>query len=328
MAKGVNQKLKLLYIAKILEEESSEKEPITTKRLIELLRGHGVEAERKSIYDDIEKLENFGYDIIHLDNRNGGGYYLGTREFELAELKLLVDAVQSSRFITEKKSAQLIKKLEKLTGRKEASALQRQVYVAGKVKTYNESILYHIDTIYSAMHENHKITFQYLAYDRHKKQKPRHGGRVYEVSPWYLIWKDENYYLLAYDESNEMIRHYRVDKMERVTTIPKARVGKDVYEAMDLAKYSDLAFGMYNGREEVVVLEYKPELLDVIIDRFGIDTPVVDKGETLRSRVHVKLSNPFYGWIAGLGGDVKIVEPAQAVQEYKDLLSRILKEYT
>ena len=328
MAKGVNQKLKLLYIAKILEEESSEKEPITTKRLIELLRGHGVEAERKSIYDDIEKLENFGYDIIHVDNRNGGGYYMGTRAFEMAELKLLVDAVQSSRFITEKKSAQLIKKLEKLTGRKEASLLQRQVYVAGKVKAYNESILYYIDTIYSAMHENQKITFRYLAYDRHKKQKPRHDGRVYEVSPWYLIWNDENYYLLAYDGDKEMIRHYRVDKMERVTAISQARAGKEAFDAIDIAKYSDLAFGMYNGREETVVLEYKPELLDVVIDRFGVDTPVLDKGDVLRSRVHVMLSNPFYGWVAGLGGDVKIVEPVEAVQEYKDLLARILKEYT
>lgn len=328
MAKGVNQKLKLLYIAKILEEETCEKNPITTQDLIKYLKGVGVEAERKSIYDDIEKLEMFGYDIIHVDNRNGGGYYLASREFELAELKLLVDAVQSSRFITPKKSEELIRKLEKLTSKIEANGLQRQVYVAGKVKAYNENILYHVDTIYTAMHENKQISFNYMAYDKSKKQVPRYNGKVYQVSPWYLIWKDENYYLLAYDEEKQMIRHYRVDKMERVKVIAKGRVGRDDYERMDMAKFSNRAFGMYGGREEAVVLEYQPECLDVILDRFGLDIPVQEAGDKLRSRVQVILSDQFYGWIAGIGGKVKITAPQEVVDEYKELLTRILKEYT
>ena len=328
MAKGVNQKLKLLYIAKILEEETCEKNPITTQDLIKHLKGVGVEAERKSIYDDIEKLEMFGYDIIHVDNRNGGGYYLASREFELAELKLLVDAVQSSRFITPKKSEELIRKLEKLTSKIEANGLQRQVYVAGKVKAYNENILYHVDTIYTAMHENKQISFNYMAYDKSKKQVPRYNGKVYQVSPWYLIWKDENYYLLAYDEEKQMIRHYRVDKMERVKVIAKGRVGRDDYERMDMAKFSNRAFGMYGGREEAVVLEYQPECLDVILDRFGLDIPVQEAGDKLRSRVQVILSDQFYGWIAGIGGKVKITAPQEVVDEYKELLTRILKEYT
>lgn len=328
MAKGANQKLKLLYIAKILEEETCEKNPITTARLIELLQGYGIEAERKSIYDDIEKLENFGYDIIHVDSRSGGGYYLASREFELAELKLLVDAVQSSRFITSKKSDELIRKLEKLTSRVEASGLQRQVYVAGKVKTFNENILYHIDTIYGAMHENKRISFYYMAYNRKKQQVPRHDGKLYEVSPWYLIWKDENYYLLAYDSDSNMIRHYRVDKMDKVATVAKERLGREQYEELDIAVYSNRAFGMYSGEEEAVVLEYAPGILDVVIDRFGVDTPVLEAGDKLRSRVKVLLSNQFYGWVAGLGGDVKIVSPPEAVNAYKELLARILKEYT
>lgn len=328
MAKGANQKLKLLYIAKILEEETCEKNPITTARLIELLQNYGVEAERKSIYDDIEKLETFGYDIIHVDSRNGGGYYMASREFELAELKLLVDAVQSSRFITPKKSDELIRKLEKLTSRIEASGLQRQVYVAGKVKTFNENILYHIDTIYSAMHENKRISFYYMAYNRKKEQVPRRGGKLYEVSPWYLIWKDENYYLLAYDDDSNMIRHYRVDKMDKVSMVDRERLGQSQYEELDISVYSNRAFGMYSGEEETVVLEYEPSMLDVVIDRFGVDTPVQEAGDKLRSRVKVLLSNQFYGWVVGLGGDAKIVSPPEAVSAYKELLARILREYT
>ena len=194
MAKNSGQKLKMLYIIKILEEYTDENHPITTKELIEKLALFDVEAERKSIYDDIARLQDYGYDIIKKENRNGGGYYLGSRDFELVELKLLVDAVQSSRFVTERKSRELIGKLEKLVNKHDAKELHRQVYVAGRVKTDNESIYYQVDAIQKAIAENKQIEFVYLDWNAKKELVPRREEK-YLVSPWILMWQEEKYYL-------------------------------------------------------------------------------------------------------------------------------------
>lgn len=327
MAKGAGQKLKLLYIIKILSEQTDENHSISTKELIEKLEEYGVTAERKSIYNDMAQLTDFGYDIIQKDNRSGGGYYLASREFELAELKLLVDAVQSSRFITQKKSRELISKLEKLTSKHDGTTLQRQVYVAGRVKTENESIFYHVDTIHKAIYENRKIRFIYLDYDEHKRLVPRKGGKEYVISPWALIWKEENYYLLAYDDKDEKIKHYRVDKMDTVEMTEDKRSGEDSFAVIDLAQYTNKAFGMYSGEEEVVTLSFQRGLLGVVIDRFGTDISIREDGENLRARVKVLVSGQFFGWLCGIEGGITIVAPQKVREEYKKRLLDLAMDY-
>ena len=219
MAKTNHQKEKLLVLLEILRTESDETHPLVVPRLIEKLQARGIAAERKSIYDDLDTLRRKGYDIVL---HRGKGYYLGEREVQLAELKLLVDAVQSSRFITAKKSNELIEKLERQTSIYGAQTLQRQVFVAGRVKSMNESVYYNIDAIHKAIGENRQITFRYFDYDMHRNKVFRREGRRYAVSPYGLIWNSENYYLVAYDISNQEMRHYRVDKMAElaVTCLP------------------------------------------------------------------------------------------------------------
>lgn len=328
MAKNSGQKLKLLYIVKILTEESDENHPVSTKTLIEKLGNYGVSAERKSIYDDIAKLQDFGYDIIQMDNRNGGGYYLASREFELAELKLLVDAVQSCRFITQKKSRELIKKLERMSGKYDAGQLQRQVYVAGRVKTENESIYYSIDALHHAMQENKKISFLYMEWNGKKELVPRKNGVRYNVSPWTLIWKDENYYLVAYDDVAGILKHYRVDKIADVEMLSEKRNGREVFESMDLAVYANTTFGMYGGELCDVVLRFPEKLVGVVIDRFGKEISIRKDGELWRARVKVMVSPQFYGWMSAVGKEIQIVSPQNVRGQYIDWLNDLIKEYS
>lgn len=328
MAKNSGQKLKLLYIVKILTEESDENHPVSTKTLIEKLGNYGVSAERKSIYDDIAKLQDFGYDIIQMDNRNGGGYYLASREFELAELKFLVDAVQSCRFITQKKSRELIKKLERMSGKYDAGQLQRQVYVAGRVKTENESIYYSIDALHHAMQENKKISFLYMEWNGKKELVPRKNGVRYNVSPWTLIWKDENYYLVAYDDVAGILKHYRVDKIADVEMLSEKRNGREVFESMDLAVYANTTFGMYGGELCDVVLRFPEKLVGVVIDRFGKEISIRKDGELWRARVKVMVSPQFYGWMSAVGKEIQIVSPQNVRGQYIDWLNDLIKEYS
>lgn len=324
MAKAPGQKLKLLYIVKMLEENTDEQHPMSTAEIISRLEANGIHSERKSIYDDIDKLIEFGYDIIRVQSKLGGGYYLASREFELAELKLLVDAVQSSRFITTKKSRELIKKLEKKAGKHDAGKLQRQVYVAGRIKTENESIYYNIDTIHKAIQENKQILFTYMDWNLQKKMMSRPGGER-KVSPWALIWREENYYLAAYDETDDKIKHYRVDKMGKVTLVNEPRAGVAQFENVDLASYTNRTFGMYGGREENVTLQFPKHLVGVVLDRFGKDADIRTMGEeSFRVRAKVAVSGQFFGWLAGIGKEAEIVSPEPVAMEYKEWLIAIL----
>lgn len=325
MAKNSGQKLKMLYIVKILEEYTDENHPITTKELIEKLALYDVTAERKSIYDDIARLQDYGYDIIQKENRNGGGYYLASRDFELVELKLLVDAVQSSRFVTERKSRELIGKLEKLVNKHDAKQLHRQVYVAGRVKTDNESIYYQVDGIQKAIAENKQIRFVYLEWNQKKELVPRREEK-YLVSPWILMWQEEKYYLVAYDHNSQSLRHYRVDKLKDVEVLEEKRIGQEVYEKINPADYVNKAFGMFGAKEEDVILSFPERLIGVMIDRFGKEVSIRPGKNGLRARVKVMASPQFYAWIAGVGKEIKIEGPAEVAKEYKDWLRNLLEE--
>ncbi len=324
MAKSEGQKLKLLYIIKMLEEYSDEKHPLSTAEIIQRLDALEIHSERKTIYDDIAKLCDFGYDIIQIHSRLGGGYYLADREFELPELKLLVDAVQSSRFITTKKSRELIKKLEGKVSKYDAGKLQRQVYVAGRIKTENESIYYNIDNIHRAIQENKQIQFLYLDWNLKKEMVPRKNGEKV-VSPWALIWHEENYYLAAFDSEDRILKHYRVDKMGQVTVCDKVREGMEQFSKMDLAAYTNQTFGMYGGTEEIVTLEFPNRLVGVVMDRFGKETDLRQMSdEVFRVRTRVAVSGQFFGWLAGIGKEARIVSPKTVTIRYKEWLEEIL----
>lgn len=323
MAKGANQKKKLFCILELLKRESDESHPVSTERIVDYLASNDIGAERKSIYDDVRALQELGYDVISAGRK---GYYLGAREFELAELKLLVDAVQSSRFLTEKKSHELIKKLEQFSSRYEAGKLQRQVHVIDRVKTMNESILYLVDTLHEAIAENRTISFQYMKWNGKKELVPRHNGKRYRVSPYLLMWEEENYYLVAYDEEAKGRRFYRVDKMADIKIEAELRThGEEFTE--NAAVLSKKTFGMYDGKEERIRLSFEEPLLGVVLDRFGTDVILMEKGDGwYEAAVDVQVSQQFFGWVCGVAG-VKIVEPEHVAKQYKEHLKKQCEIY-
>ena len=322
MAKVSVGKLKLLYILETLVRDTDQKHKKGTAELIEMLKARGLSAERKSIYDDIETLREFGLDIIY-DKEEPAGYYMGERDFELAELKLLVDAVQSSKFITAKKSAVLISKLEKLTSAGEARNLQRQVYVSGRIKTMNESIYYNVDAVHSAIAGNSKISFRYMVWNLEKQLVPK-SDRAVTVSPWALVWDDENYYMIAFDGESGIMKHYRVDKMKDIRCLHEPREGRESFKGFDAAGFAKKTFGMYGGRTEKVTLECDNSLVGPILDRFGTDVIIVSSGEERFKVTHeVAVSGQFFGWLVGLGPGVRIVYPQNVVDEFRDRLRRM-----
>lgn len=310
----------------MLEENTDENHPMSTAEIIERLAANNIHSERKSIYDDINKLCDFGYDIIQVHSRQGGGYYLASREFELAELKLLVDAVQSSRFITTKKSRELIKKLEKKAGKHDAGKLQRQVIVAGRIKTENESIYYSIDNIHRAIQEDKQISFTYMDWNLKKELTPRPNGEK-TVSPWALVWKEENYYLLAFDSEDEIIKHYRVDKMGTVEIGKLAREGKEQFLGIDIAAYTNRTFGMFGGEEESITLRFPNKLIGVVLDRFGKEADLRPAdSESFFVRAKVAVSGQFFGWLAGIGKDAQIEKPQSVKERYEKWLKDIINQ--
>lgn len=329
MAKSSNQKLKLLYLIKILSEQTDENHCMSAQRLIDELKRYDIKAERKSIYDDINCLIQFGYDIINVKSRTDGGYYLASREFELPELKLLVDAVQASRFITQKKSKELIAKIEKLAGPYEARKLQRQVLVAGRIKTENESIYYNVDNIHNAIQDNTQISFMYLTWNSKKELQPRRDGELYRVSPLALTCKDENYYLIAYDEEESKIKHFRVDKMSHISQLEgKRRQGLEEFGKLDVAEYTNKTFGMFGGEASSVTLQLPETMAGIVLDRFGKEITIRQLKEGLISaRIKVAVSNQFYGWLTGLGREVTILSPDNVKREYREYLLDILEQY-
>ena len=329
MSRTEKQKLKLLYLLKILHEKTDQEHPLSTQEIINALGTYDIRAERKSIYDDMECLKLFGYEVEYIKARRGGGYYLAERRFELAELTLLVDAVQSSRFITQKKSRELISKIEKLAGPYEGRQLQRQVFVVGRVKAENESIYYNVDSIHRAIQDNAPITFTYLNWNARKELEPRRDGRRYRVSPWALTWKDENYYLIAYDDRQEHIKHFRVDKMSNIAQVEgEKRAGEQAFGRIDIAEYTNRTFGMFGGETRTVTLKLPEELIGVILDRFGKEIDIRRlpvKMVSVRARVTVSMQ--FYGWLSGLGGKVTVSSPSHVRDGYRDYLRRILESY-
>lgn len=328
MPKGTNQKFKLYRLAQIMLERTDDDHYITMPEIIAALGEYEITADRKSIYTDLKDLEVLGIEVEGEPAGKSYHYHVVSRPFELPELKLLVDAIQSSKFITEKKSNTLIRKLEKLVSRYEAMKLQRQVYVSGRIKTMNESIYYTVDAIHNAISENKKIRFQYYQWNVKKEMELRREGAYYCVSPWGLSWDDENYYLVGYDSEAGEIRHYRVDKMLRIRMTEEAREGREHFQKLDMADYAKKSFGMFGGKEEKVKLLVDNSLAGVMIDRFGKDIIMVPgKGEHFTVNVTVHVSSQFLGWIFSLGEKVKILGPEEVIQAMRREGERLTEQY-
>ena len=325
MAKSPNQKTKLLHLARMLLRQTDEDHPLTVAQIIEGLARADIKAERKSIYDDLEALRLFGLDV-QCRKGKAPGWFIGSREFELPEVKLLMDAVQSSRFITQKKSDALIRKLESLASIHQAGQLQRQVYVSGRIKVMNESIYYNIDKLHTAIAAQKAITFKYFDYDLTRQKVFRRDGKRYIVSPYGLIWNNENYYLVAFDHANRDMRHYRVDKMTEIAVTCLEREGKDQYPDFQLAQYGQKHFGMYSGPELMVTLRGRRDKAGLVWDRFGQDVILVPDGEEhFTVTLPVVVSPQFFGWLMGLDGSLTITAPRQAVQAYRQKLNAALE---
>ena len=275
MAKSASQKRKLLYVMKLLLERSDENHPISMPELLAFLEARDISAERKSVYDDLEVLRDFGLDVV----KGSGGYYIGQREFELPELKLLVDSVQSSKFITQRKTLALIRKIESLASVHDARELQRQVYVRNRVKSMNESVYYHVDEISAAISADRMIRFRYFEFTVQKERRFRRDGERYEVSPFALLWDNENYYLLAWDDEAGTMKHYRVDKMADIERTDTPRRGREAFERVDMSEYTKHVFGMFGGQPEQVRLRFAGHLAGAVLDRFGRDLILVPDGE-------------------------------------------------
>ena len=326
MPRSTGQKLKLLYLRDYLQQNTDEQHPVTVRQMIAHLEGRGIAAERKSVYDDLAALgpDGYGLDIV-ADN---GSYALVSRDFELQEVKLLVDMVQSSNFITRRKTGELIKKLEGLVSRHEAAQLSRQVYVRNRVKAMNESVYINVDKISEAIAADRLLRFQYFQYNTRKQKELRHGGRLHEVSPFALIWVDQNYYLLAYSAEHRSMRHYRVDRMTRITSADGPRAGKEVFQKTDMSTYTTKVFNMFTGEEKRVRLRCDASLADPFIDRFGEEVPMVPEGDAAFTvTVDVAVSPQFFAWLTPFGTRCEILDPPEVRDAFRRHLQTLLDLY-
>ena len=325
MAKG---KMKMLHLIRIFSQETDDEHALTLQEIIAKLAAVNITADRKTLYTDFEDLRQFGFDIIAQQSDRTTYYHLGERDFELPELKLLVDSVQAAKFITTRKSQELIRKLERYASVYQAAQLNRQVYIAGRVKAMNESIYYNIDRLHNAINAGVQIRFQYGQWNLNKEMELRRGGDWYQVSPWALTWDDEKYYLVAYDADADMIKHYRVDKMLRIKALDEPRQGQKAFVAFDMALYSKSVFGMFTGEETTVTLEAENHMVGVIIDRFGKDISITPVSDTrFQATVNVIASPQFIGWIVALGKSIRIVAPDALVERMREEIHRLSEQY-
>lgn len=324
MARSENQKLKLLYLKELFETQSDEQHILSMQAIVDYLASHGIRAERKSIYADVACLQEYGMDIV-LQKGPGGGYFLASRPFELAELKLLVDAVQASKFLSARKSMTLISKLSALCSKPQSEQLKRQLTVRDRVKSMNESIYYSVDRIHEAIAQNRQIRFRYFDWGVDRKKHERPGD--YVASPYALVWEDENYYLIAHSERHGLT-HYRVDKMTKLTIVDTPRVITDEARSLDLSSYGKTVFGMFAGNPENVKLRFDNSLAGVVIDRFGKDVMLVpEEGGFFTVSAQIVLSPVFYGWLSSFGDRAELLIPQHARQEFAAQCRRTLKQY-
>ena len=325
MPKSDNQKLKILYILDYLQKNSHEDKPVRATELISMLdRQHNISCDRKTVYSDISALQDYGIDIISVPGRSGG-YYIGSRNFELPELKLLIDAVQSSRYLTERKSRELIEKLCNQCNEQDAKLMKRTVVVSGRVKSMNESIYYNVDAIQEAIAQNKQISFRYFDWDFGAKRSYRE--REYQASPYGLCQDNDNCYLLALSERHG-ITAYRVDRMSDIRLLEHNRISCPELSGKALHEHANRLFQMYAGDAVDVKLRFHRSLLNVVIDRFGKDTMLIPDGDShFNFTVRVAVSPMFLSWVVGFGEKAKILYPQSVIDACMNLCRNAISQY-
>ena len=324
MPKNEKQKQKLLRLLEIMMSRTDEDHGIEMSEIILALGAYGITAERKSIYDDLASLDEMGFEILKMTGRPQK-YALVGRIFERAELKMLVDAIEAAKFVPQDKCRELVKKLEAFAGPGGARELARRVYVDDRAE--NRTVFYTVDAVHLAINESKMISFLYFRYDRDKKKVYHKDGKAYKVSPITLVWNDENYYLIGYDEESCQIKNFRVDKMERVICLNEARSEAAISSKIDPGIYTRRVFGMYGGREELVTLECSESLSGVIIDRFGRGALLEHTEGGFRVRQRVTVSPNFFAWVAGFGADMRIIAPVSVRDEFCTYIGAALDQY-
>lgn len=316
-------KARLVILAQMFYECTDQENPMTGQEILDYLQKHDVPANEKTLRGDIQLLQDLGMDIVKIVSRPNL-FYWGERQFEMPELKLLVDAVSSSRFITKKKSNTLGKKLAQLASENQRSELRRHIQATNRVKSENESIYYSVNTINDAISRRKKIQFQYTEYGPDLKEILKGDEEIYELSPYALLWNEDNYYAVGWSDKHENVSVFRVDRMYH-TEIKDEKAEKRP-EGFNLDDYSMPIFDMYEGYDRVPVkLEVKNELAKYIVDRFGTKLKTQQVSEdTFTVTVEVSLSPPFYGWVFQFGGDMRILSPKRAVNEITEMAATII----
>ena len=324
MPRRENQKLKLLYLKQFFEDRTDEDHPAAMSDILSYLKAHGVEAERKSIYSDLSALADFGMDVR--SDEHGRNYRLAERKFELAEVKTVIDSVASSKFLSEKKSDALIRKLGSLVSEPQRGELRRQVRVMGRPKSMNNSVLINADRIHAAIAAGRTVTFRYFHYNMKLERVYRRGGEVYEASPWSLLCDSDNYYMLAFRDGE--FRSYRVDRMANVEVGASERQGAEEFEKTDMASFSKATFGMFGGETKKVTMVFHDRIIDAVIDKFGKDVLFSKAGEgRVRVTVSVAVSPQFFAWVFGLEDLAEIEGPEDVRQKMKDMLDGARERY-
>ena len=326
MPKSDNQKLKILYIRDYLEKNSHEKRLVRASELIDMLQHqHNISCDRKTIYSDIAALQDYGVDIISVPGKNGG-YYIASRIFEVTELKLLIDAVQSSRYLTEKKCRELIEKLCQQCSVHDAGLVRRNVQVSGRVRTMNETIYYNVDAIQEAIASGKQISFRYFDYDIRGQRQYR--DKSYIASPYGLCQDNDFCYLLAWSERHG-ITSYRVDRMSGIEILAESRIPCPELTGAAFTDHANRLFQMFAGNMTNVKLRFHKELTNVVIDRFGHGTMLIPEGDGIHFNftVPVALSPMFLSWVIGFGDKAQILYPQSAVDDCKELCRKALQQY-
>lgn len=328
MPTSLNQQSRILRLAEFLYQKTDDTHTVSLKNILEALNAYGFYPSRTTVYSDINFLREFGIDIIKTGNTCASRYHIGTRLFQETELKILVDCIQSSNFITLKKSEEMIKKLEHLTSAHIAKSLERSVYVRNRIKNMEESVYINVDGISSAINSNKQIRFQYYDIDMNKKKYPRHNGKYYEVSPFAFVYVDQNYYLLAFYPPDKAIRHFRVDRIVNLEVLHSERSGKEAFMNLDIATYTSKVFYMFTGEERKVRCRFASGLVRPVLDRFGQDTIIVKEGDKSFSvTLDVVVSPQFYAWMSAYGSDAEILDPPDVRCGYIAHLQGIIDSY-
>lgn len=328
MPRKDNQRKKLLILRDILLRNTDERHGLTRKEIELELGRYDIEVSRQTFAEDLELLREFGVEIM--TDRKGSTtiYYVGEREFTLPELKLLIDSIQASRFITEKKAMELIGKMEKLCSKHEAAELRRGAVIVDRIKNMNESIFYNVDAVHQAINQNSKIRFQYFNYNIRAEREYKHGGKVYEESPYAMVCADDNYYLLAYNSERNIIKNYRVDKLAAVQVTGEPREGREVFEQYDLKRFTRNSFGMFSGKEAKVTMRFSHRFANAVVDRFGKDVFMRRVDDNwIEVVAPVVVSPMFFRWLYGLGAEAYIVGPQEVREAMKNHLLEVSKLY-